>query len=78
MALIDKETAVVAVRDALKPNTTRAIRAMYAIKQLEEVEAIPKETVKAALDEAYTFGCMLGDYDFGFLTAVEYMREKLL
>lgn len=40
MGLIDKDAAVVAVRDAFKPNTTRAIRGMYAIKQLEEVEPL--------------------------------------
>jgi hypothetical protein len=43
MALIDKDEAVVAVRDAFKPNTTRAIRGMYAIRQLEEVESVTDE-----------------------------------
>ena len=46
MALIDKDAAVVAVRDAFKPNTTRAIRGMCAVKQLEEVEAIPVEWIE--------------------------------
>lgn len=60
MALIDKDAAVVAVRDALKPNTTRAIRGMYAIKQLEEVEAIPVEWIEEhikwlkSLDNAFS------------------------
>lgn len=40
MALIDKDAAVVAVRDAFKPNTTRAIRAMHVIRELEEVEPL--------------------------------------
>lgn len=51
MALIDKDAAVVAVRDALKQNTTRAIRGMHAIKQLEEVEAIPVEWIEKYIKE---------------------------
>ena len=60
MALIDRDEAVVAIRDALKPNTTRAIRGMYAIKQLEEVEAIPVEWIEEhikwlkSLDNAFS------------------------
>lgn len=78
MALIDKDAAVVAVRDALKPNTTRAIRGMYAIKQLEEVEAIPKKTVEAVLDKADENAYDLGDCALGYGAAVEHIREKLL
>ena len=46
MALIDKDEAVVAVRELFKANPTRAIRAMYAIRELEEVEAIPVEWIE--------------------------------
>ena len=46
MALIDKDEAVVAVRDALKVNPTRAIRTMHVIRGLKEVEAIPVEWIE--------------------------------
>lgn len=78
MALIDKDAAVVAVREPFKKYPTSAIRAMYAIKQLEEVEAIPKETVRAVLEEADEKAYDLGYYSLGFGAAVEYIREKLL
>lgn len=78
MALIDKDEAVVAVRDALKVNPTRAIRAMHVIRGLEEVEAIPKETVRAVLKEEEENAHDLGDYALGYGAAVEHIREKLL
>ena len=78
MALIDKDEAVVAVRELFKANPTRAIRAMYAIRELEEVEAIPKETVRAALEKADENAYELGDYALGYGAAVEHIREKLL
>lgn len=78
MALIDKDEVVVAVRDATKRIPSMAIRAMYAINELEEVEAIPKETVKAVLDKADENAYDLGDCALGCGAAVEHIREELL
>lgn len=78
MPLIEKENAKIAVRDATKRLPTMAIRAMYAINELEEVEAIPKKTVKAVLDKEDENAYDLGDYALGYGAAVEHIREKLL
>ena len=78
MALIDKDAAIVTVLELFKKYPTRAIRAMYAINELEEVEAIPKETVKAVLDKADENAYDMGGYALGYGAAVEHIREELL
>lgn len=77
--LIPKYDAKIAIRDATKRLPTMAIRAMYAIDDIEPVDAIPTETIESVLKDAAENACEFGDSEYaaGMRAAVEYIRGKL-